>query len=57
MHSRLDGAGATAFTRLARFAYLDCERSGLGPVEIQDSFESRILIQAPQRSFSWIAKA
>ena len=26
----------------------------LGPVEIQDSHESRILIQAPQRSFRWI---
>ena len=31
--------------------------SELGPVEIQDSHESRILIQAPQRSFSWIATA
>jgi CheY-like chemotaxis protein len=27
----------------------------LGPVDIQDSHESRILIQAPQRSFRWIA--
>jgi hypothetical protein len=35
----------------------DAEIAALGPVEIQDSQSRRTLIQAPQRSFSWIATA